>query len=149
MYNDLYNKVVIVTGVSGQLGGLFTEALSQLGAKVVGIDLNVPSNLSLAEFYQIDISDEQKVKKMFKSKFFDSNSIYGLVNNAGYSIFTDFKSRTHAEFTKTIEANLWGPFLLIREFANYCSKFDAKKSIPWKPIVNISSIYSLISPDLS
>lgn len=143
---DLNEKYIVLTGASGQLGSAISKDLNNSGAKVIGIDLNLPNNDNFYDFFQIDISNEIEIKSFFNSNTIKSNQIYGLVNNAGYSIFNDLETRTKNEFMQTLETNLWGPFLMTREFANLVNTSDVENQY-CRSIVNISSIYGVVSPD--
>ncbi len=78
MFRDTYkNKKVLVTGNTGFKGSWLTLWLLSLGAKVVGISKDIPTNPSLFEslelekkitHYPTDIFDDKKVKKIFKDE---------------------------------------------------------------------------------
>ena len=146
MFEDLAGKKIIVTGASGQVGEALSLKLHELGARVIGFDLEDSSENCFFDFVRVDIGDESSIKKAFGSKIFQHRDLYGLVNNAGYSVFTEFEIRSKEEFFKTLEINLWGPFMLIREFSS--SIDPAVGTSAWRSIVNISSIYGIVSPDL-
>ena len=60
------------------------------------------------------------------------------------SFFNPFEKRTEEELNNTINVNLKGTFYLIKNFSKY-----SKRSNSIKKIINLSSIYSVISPDPS
>jgi CDP-glucose 4,6-dehydratase len=75
MFNNIYkNKKVIITGHTGFKGSWLTSWLIKLGAKVVGISHEIPTEpsmfekLSLSEKitdYQFDVRDSEKLKEVF------------------------------------------------------------------------------------
>jgi len=145
MFDDLAGKKIIVTGASGQVGEALSLKLHGLGAQVIGFDLKAPSVDCFLDFFKVDICDEKSIKDSFRSLLFQNTEVHGLVNNAGYSIFTDTEIRTKEEFFKTLETNLWAPFLFTREFCKL-STTEIETST-WRSIVNVSSIYGILSPD--
>jgi NAD(P)-dependent dehydrogenase (short-subunit alcohol dehydrogenase family) len=145
MCEDLVGKKIIVTGASGQIGGALSLKLHNLGAHVIGFDLEDSSEDCFFDFLRVDISDEASITKAFQSKIFRHNPLYGLVNNAGYSVFSDFGIRSKEDFLRTLEINLWAPFILIREFCKFLN--PPLNSSAWRSIVNVSSVYGLVSPD--
>ena len=57
------NKIVLITGCSGQIGREITRLYLSLGAKVYGFDLN-PLKLKNKNFFfiNIDITNQKKIK---------------------------------------------------------------------------------------
>lgn len=145
MFCELSGKAIIVTGANGQVGRVLSLKLHELGVKVIGLDIVESSENHFFEFFKVDVSDEVAIKKVFDSRVLQDLEPYGLVNNAGYSIFSDFQLRSKEDFFRTLEVNLWAPFLLTREF----SRLNEKSESPpiWRSIVNVASIYGMLSPD--
>ncbi len=138
--NAFKNKVVLVTGCSGQLGVSICKMYLSFGSKVIGIDNN--SNKIKNKnfiFEKIDISvknhTELVIKKIIKKK----GNIDILINNAGYSIFTPFTKRTSDEIDKVIGSNLKGTLNMILS----ATKLSKKKL----NILNIASIYGVKIPN--
>ena len=90
MFCELNGKAVIVTGANGQVGRVLSLKLHEVGVKVIGLDIVESSENCFFEFLKVDVSDEEAVKRVFDSKVLQDLEPYGLVNNAGYSIFPDF-----------------------------------------------------------
>lgn len=150
MFEDLKGKGILVTGAAGQLGLELSRLLSDLGSKVIGVDVAEPTENCFHEFFKLDLTNEWSVDDLFMSKVFQEIAIHGLVNNAGYSVFSHFEERTRLEFFRTLEVNLWAPFVLLRAFSALPFLSVGKSDqVTWRSIVNVSSIYGQISPDFS
>jgi CDP-glucose 4,6-dehydratase len=74
MKNIFKDKVVLITGHTGFKGGWLSIWLAQLGAKVVGISIDIPTtpsifkDLTLSDHlidYRVDICDSNSVKEVF------------------------------------------------------------------------------------
>ena len=73
-FNVFKNKTVIITGHTGFKGSWLSFWLKTLGAKIIGISINIPTKPSLFEIivgkkhiksYRCDIKNFLKVKKLF------------------------------------------------------------------------------------
>jgi gluconate 5-dehydrogenase len=92
-------------------------------------------------FYKCDITKERNVNKIFNLIFNRFKKIDILINNAAKAIFDPFEKRNTKDLDDVINVNLKGTVYCINSFSKFSSN-NAKRNI-----VNISSIYSLISPD--
>ena len=134
-------KKVVITGANGQLGQAFiVHLLKKEKYKIYAIDVefsnqNVSSDF--LEYINIDITDELKVVNFYKSL----KSIDILINNARIGVFTPFEDRTVDEFTKVVDVNMKGAFLMCREAIKLMKPKREGK------IVNIGSIYGMVSSD--
>lgn len=138
-------KTVLVTGATGQIGQTICRALVELGAVVIGADIKLNENKMLQDnnisYLPLDITNKQSVKDVFSKLYRDYGSIDVLINNAGVSCFEPFEDRTEKSFDWVTDVNLKGTFFCIQEYFNHQKKIDKGN------IVNIASIYGLISPD--
>ena len=139
----LQNKKIIITGCSGQLGTCLSETFLKLGCTVIGLDIKEPNkkNKSKYFFYKLDISNSKENSITFNKIFKKFKKIDCLVNNAGVAVFEPFTKRSDRDLDWVTNINLKSYFYSIKNFY----KLSDKKSI--KSIINISSIYSIISPD--
>ncbi len=155
---DVSKEIIIITGSSGQLGSEYSECFVSQGCKVIGIDIkNSDQNLKLEKsnknfkFLQGDITDKnQLIALLDKIK-----SIYGppsvLINNAGIDSppgssaeeTGPFENYPEQSWDKVLDVNLKGTFLTCQVFGSDMA--DSGKG----SIINISSIYGLVSPDQS
>ena len=150
---DIYGKVVVLTGCNGQLGESFANYLLNSGAKVFGIDLKPSSQIQNPNFiyFSSDITKTESLKKALLKcvEVFSYPTV--LINNAAIDTppgsnsndtgpFEDFSDDT---LTKVIDVNIKG-------LVNCCKVFGKSMSENKDgSIINISSIYGLVSPDQS
>ena len=144
---DISHHTVIVTGANGQLGIRICKYLIELGAKVLAIDvcdenLKKIKNKNL-RLFKFDISNENEVNDFYYSLKKNKIIPSGLINNAAVSFFSHFRNRSVEQLDNTYSVNLKGQILLIKEF------FKSKKLTFYKKIINISSLYGIVSPNFS
>lgn len=146
MDNNIFNlkgKIVVVTGSNGQLGSSICEFFLNIGSVVIGIDLNDNKKNNLVKFYNLDIVNSKNVESVFKTIFNEFGRIDVLINNAGVSTFEPFENRSEEKFDWVMDVNLKGSFNCIQSFVNLFDINSQDKS----SIINIASMYGLISPD--
>ena len=149
---DLNNKVVLITGGYGYLGKAITESLLFHGASVyvLGRDeskfletfsislLNYPSKLF---FQYCDVSVPESISDAFNTIFNRTNKINILINNAFYTQGQSAHKINDIDWVAGIEGTLGTVFKCIREIIPYYLKCNSGK------IINVSSMYGVISPD--
>lgn len=104
---------ILITGASRGLGANFAKVLANDGFRIIGIGRNrinlekVISNLPNQQlnhhFFELDITDENYVKKQLS----DLN-LYGLINNAGIANTKLLHKETYSELSNIIDTNLLG-----------------------------------------
>ena len=143
-FYGLKNKKIIITGSSGQLGSEFVKAFLSFGSIVICIDIKKLKKFSHNNFYfyKADVSKFHQNKIIFNKIFKKHKKINCLINNAGVAVFSPFQKRTEKELDFVIDINLKSYFYSIQNFEKYFINKRSKANI-----INISSIYSLISPD--
>lgn len=156
---DVSQEIVVITGVSGQLGGEYAKVFLQRGARVVGLDI-LPSagSNSMAQnfpkhyfFHTASVTD----KVSLQDALIEIEARFGiptvLVNNAAIDSPPSappeengpFEDYPEASWDKVIDVNLKGPYLC-------CQVFGAAMAKAGKgSIINIASIYGVVSPDQS
>ncbi len=135
-------KVAVITGNEGKIGKKIENLFLSLGCKVYGIDLK-KNNKSKNTFVG-DISDNNFIEECLEKIIKKEKRIDIIINNAGISYFTPFYKRTDKEINKTIKSNISGIINIIKNYYLLHRKNNLKKC----RIINISSIYGLVSPDL-
>lgn len=143
---DLSNKVVWVTGATGQLGKEICRSFDQADARVYGTDKVInPERLIHSEgitYIKSDITDKASVAETCERIYYDCGRIDVLINNAGVSCFEPFEERPEESFDWVMDVNLKGTFFCIQAYVNKTRKHKATGSV-----VNVASMYGLISPD--
>jgi 3-oxoacyl-[acyl-carrier protein] reductase len=112
MYSDLKNKVVIVTGAAGGIGGAFAEELKKREVKVYGTDI---SGRNGEYFFQGDITDQSFINHIVDEIMKKEGRIDVLVNSAGIYLRTPVKDITKQEWERLMDINLTSVFLLTQK----------------------------------
>ncbi|MBR0672833.1 SDR family oxidoreductase [Neoroseomonas soli] len=114
----LRDRVVIVTGGGGGIGGATCRRFAEAGAKVAVFDINLPAAEATvaaiaaaggtARAFACDITDHAAVVASVAGAEAALGAIGALVNNAGWDVFRLFKDSDPAEWQKLIAINLVG-----------------------------------------
>lgn len=153
---DIYNlkdENVLITGAAGQLGSMLVDAILKCGARVAALDVSKKVLEQKAASMQwdsksvllleADIRRKEDIKSAFNSAVQEFGWIHHLVNNAGVNVFEPYQERTEESLDWVMGVNLKGTFFCIQEFLRLKEQdMDARGSI-----VNIASLYGVISPD--
>ena len=158
---DLTGRVALVTGAAGFLGGHFAEALAEMGAVPVVLDLD-PLAVSAAverlrlqgydaRGWPLDITSVEQVKQTIGEIAQACQRIDVLVNGAafamknlqggGASFFAPFEEYEQRLWQVSLDVNLTGTFL-VTQAVGAIMKAQRRGSI-----VNIASDVAVISPD--
>lgn len=147
-------KVALVTGAALGIGRAACFLLAREGATAVVTDISklngkkvveeIRSSGGKAEFWHLNVTDENEVKAVFAAVNTRFGRLDVLVNNAGIAgVNKPTHEITEEEWDKVLGVNVKGVF------------FCTKHAIPLMQkgrggsIINISSIYGLVgSPDL-
>ena len=133
-------KVFIISGTSSGIGKACAEALLELEAQVIGMDIN-PATIGSEGYnhFQVDITDEKVILDAINQIDKIHGRIDGLANCAGiYANSKPFYALSAEEWNKVIATNLTGVFLLSKHAAQKMIRHQCGK------IVNISCIRSRI-----
>ncbi|MDP2265466.1 MAG: SDR family oxidoreductase [Thiobacillus sp.] len=154
---DVSREIVLVTGVSGQLGGEYAKAFLERGARVVGLDVQ-PSvgNDALAARFQenyLFCSADVTAKISLQQALDQIVSKFGtptvLINNAAIDSPPSappeengpFEEYPESSWNKVMDVNLKGTYLS-------CQIFGSAMAAKGKgSIINVASIYGMVSPD--
>ncbi|GIW98241.1 MAG: glucose 1-dehydrogenase [Pirellulaceae bacterium] len=115
---NLEGKVALVTGAARGIGAACAEALAGAGAHVVINDINPPDEVierivaagGKASPAIGDVSDRQFAEQAVAQTVREHGRLDILVTNAAYSDRRLFYEADLAEFEKTIDVCMWGPF---------------------------------------
>jgi len=143
---NLHNKNVLVTGATGQLGNEICKAYLEAGAYVIGADLDLSKKHMIKseriEYLKMDIRKKVSVTNNFKEIYSRLGRVDILINNAGVSVFEPFTERPEESFDWVMDVNLKGTFFCIQAYAKYLKEKGQNGNI-----VNIASLYGMVSPD--
>lgn len=156
----LRDRVVVVTGGLGQLGRRFAASLVEHGARVAVVDVRGDS-ADAAEVFGADVPADrvlcvggditrkaslEEALRRIESAW---ETPWGLVNNAALDSPPDapaaengpFEDYPESSWDRVMEVNLKGTFLASQVFGGRMAERGQGS------IVNISSIYGVVSPD--
>lgn len=154
---DVSREIVLITGVSGQLGGEYAKAFLQRGAHVVGLDMrpSVGSDALARDypenyfFCMADVTDKTTLQDALAEveKRLGAPSV--LVNNAAIDSPPSappeengpFEEYPEASWDKVMDVNLKGVYHCCQVFGTAMAKAGNGS------IINIASIYGVVSPD--
>lgn len=148
---QIKDSVILITGAAGQLGQATTNAAIESGAKLVCLDLCIEALNEASEknkwgdnviLAHADIVNENSIQEAINHGLEKFGVIDALINNAGVSVFEPWQERTEEDFDWVTSVNLKGSFLCMKEYLKYLIRSKHSGSI-----VNIASVYGVISPD--
>jgi len=143
MYEDLKNKVAIITGARRGMGKSHAIKLAKAGAKVVVSDISqeecqlvvdeIKKNGGEAIAVKCDVTKKEEVEAMVRAAVDKWGKVDILVNNAGICQFKPFLELTEEEWDLTLNINLKGYFL--------CAQASAKEMVKQKSgvMINVAS----------
>lgn len=148
MEKEFENKTIVITGATGGVGNAAVEKFTELGAKVLMIDVNKEIGTELkdrlikegkkAEFFPCDVSSEKSWERVVQSIRDNHQTINGLFNCAGI-----FKIRTIFDTSE----ELWDQTMCVNAKSVFFGiKHIGKIMVEQKSgsIVNMSSIASFL-----
>lgn len=144
MFDDLKNKVVIITGARQGMGRAHALKFAEQGSKVVVSDISkedcekvvneIKQEGGEAMAVKCDVTQKQEIETMVEKAVAEWGRVDVLVNNAGIAQFQSFLEMSEEQWDKTIDINLKGYFL--------CAQAAARQMAEQKSgaIVNIASV---------
>jgi 3-oxoacyl-[acyl-carrier protein] reductase len=141
----LKNKICLVTGGSRGIGRSIVKRLSKDGAHVIFTYVQdkiaaencikeISKTNSNIQFFQMDVSDRESVKKAILSINKNIDHIDVLVNNAGINKPEDFDKITDDDWDNVVNVNLKGPFIVTQEALSLLKKSNNAS------VINIGSV---------
>lgn len=163
MVPDLFSvqdKIIVITGGLGQLGRQFSQALVERGAKVAVFDVRTypaivaerfgegAKNPNL-RFYEVDITRRESIEVATRQVVAGWGAPHGLVNNAALDSPPNapaaetgpFETYPEGSWDRVMEVNVKGTFLCCQVIGGEMAEAGRGS------IINIASIYGLVSPD--
>ncbi|MBR6838288.1 MAG: SDR family NAD(P)-dependent oxidoreductase, partial [Alphaproteobacteria bacterium] len=114
---DLKNKVVLITGATGGIGGAIAQQMKNAGATVVVTGRNLEKLSSFDDSFikiQSDLSVEGAAEKLISDTIEKAGRIDILVNNAGITADTLMMRMSDEQFDNVINTNLRATFKMCR-----------------------------------
>jgi meso-butanediol dehydrogenase / (S,S)-butanediol dehydrogenase / diacetyl reductase len=121
------DRVVIVTGGAGGIGGAACRAIAAEGGKVVVADLDadaaravaqaIGSDGGTAESIGVDVTDREQVRAMIRTAVDAFGELNVIFNNAGMNRPRAFMEVDEANFEEIVRVNTWGVILCTQEAA--------------------------------
>jgi NAD(P)-dependent dehydrogenase (short-subunit alcohol dehydrogenase family) len=144
MFDDLNNKVGIITGGNGRLGKTFAQGLAARN-RIHLFDLQPDCDFAGGNivYHQLDIVREAAISAAVNEIAAGEGRIDFLVNNAALQITHPFETMTVDDFRRSIEVNLNGAYVCIRAVTK--GMIERKSG----NIVNIGSTHGIVSADPS
>ncbi len=139
--NDTKQKTVLVTGANRGIGLEVCRQLGKLGHHIFlsarhrekgekAVANLIDENIR-ADFIQMDVADEESIKKAAKEFGKKSEKLDVLINNAAILKDTEITKMTTKELVNVLDINVFGAFVVIREFLLFMDKGSR--------IINVSS----------
>ncbi len=144
---SLKDKVSVVTGGYGHLGKGITEGLMEAGSKVIVAGRSNEKYKKIFDlkeyifFIEMDVSSTNSINKALSQIYNNFGHIDILINNAFYLKGNSPEEMSDEEWNYGIDGTLNSVFRCIREAIPYMKKNDKGN------IINISSMYGVLSPD--
>ena len=154
---SLEGKISIVTGACGQLGGEYVRALLDAGSKVAAFDMSLENpkgrlkdirskNLMLVK---ADVTKRPSIEKGLKAVLTGFGKPNVLINNAAIDTPPGetsleaglFENYPEKSWQKAMDVNLKGVLLCCQVIGGHMARYKTGS------IINISSIYGMLSPD--
>jgi|SRR5581483_11262525 NAD(P)-dependent dehydrogenase (short-subunit alcohol dehydrogenase family) len=157
---DVQDRVIVVTGGLGQLGSQFTRALVERGARVAVFDVSADEAVIQQRFAKdlpreqllcvaVDVTQRTSVEAGLAQVTARWGTPFGLVNNAALDSPPNapveengpFETYPDASWDQVMAVNVKGVFHCCQVIGGAMAQAGRGS------IINISSIYGLVSPD--
>jgi NAD(P)-dependent dehydrogenase (short-subunit alcohol dehydrogenase family) len=154
---DVAGEVVVVTGAAGQLGLQYCRAFLERGARAVGLDLKPSAGVAVLEkdyperflFQATDVTQRASLDAALAATRQRMGTPSVLINNAAIdsppsapaSENGPFEDYPDESWDRVMDVNVKGVYLCCKVFG--AAMAEAGKG----SIINISSIYGVVSPD--
>jgi 3(or 17)beta-hydroxysteroid dehydrogenase len=136
---DLKEKIVLVTGAAGAIGGAVAAAVRNAGGTAIVTDLAGRAGIDMA----LDVTAEAEWRRVIGAIEQKQSRLDGLVNAAGIAAFGSIEKTDYETWRRVLSINLDGTFLGCK----YAFPLLRKKG---GSIVNLSSVLGLIGgPNLA
>ena len=142
---SLNGKNAIVIGGAGGIGEAIAQGLVVQGASVAIASRNIDNLYQTAGeieketgkkvmIYQVDVTDDESIKKLVSNVIEEMGKIDILVNSMGFNIKSSCLDYPMDKFDMLMQVNVRGVMMCCKEFANEMVKQKSGK------IINVSSV---------
>jgi len=156
----LKGRVAVITGGAWHIGAAMAEALAELGAKIVILDISLESCLPVCERISkeyavetlplsVNLAQEEHIRMVPDAVVNKFGRLDILVNCAAFvgnsklkGWITPFEEQSADTWKRALDVNLTAPFVLTQA----CT--PALKESGNGSVINIASIYGLVGPDM-
>jgi len=147
-------KIILITGCNGYISNVIIKKLKNKNFLFIGCDLQASNdkkslntiNNGLDIYYKCDISKESQISKLFKNFEIKKTFPTILINNAAIDSVPVIGVKNEKfdvnDFDLIYRVNVRAPII----FSKFCIENWEKNKQKGK-IINITSIYSIVSPD--
>lgn len=155
----LDNKLILLTGAAGRFGRAILQGLLDAGAKPIMVGRSMDRLEKAVEactgegrddcrLFECDIADAAERTQLVEwlNEHFDA--LHGIVNNAYSGRTGHLSTITENDFSDATNMNLVAPFELTRSCLGLLEEAN-RKTGQTSSVVNISSMYGVVSPDPS
>ncbi len=117
------NKNIVVTGVTGGIGGKLASEIIRLGGNVCGVSRKVmkrddfPAGEGSFKHYECDLSDLAGIKEIAKKINGESGPVDGLVHCAGIEITAPLHLNDYEKYFSMFRVNTFAAFELVKHFS--------------------------------
>jgi NAD(P)-dependent dehydrogenase (short-subunit alcohol dehydrogenase family) len=145
---DLDGRVAVVTGGLGQLGSVYVSGLADRGMRVAVFDTATGEVPGGARAFAVDITDRSAIEDATREVESEWGIPHLLVNNAALDSPPDapaeevgpFESYPESSFDEVMDVNVKGTVLCCQVVGGAMARAGRGS------IVNVSSVYGLLSP---
>ncbi|HXG76427.1 MAG TPA: SDR family oxidoreductase [Gaiellaceae bacterium] len=145
---DLSGRIGVVTGGLGQLGSVYVEGLTARGMRIAVFDVAAGDVPQGARAFQVDVTDRAALAEAAAAVEAEWGVPHLLVNNAALDSPPDapaeevgpFETYPESSFDAVMDVNVKGTFLCCQVVGAAMAR-EGRGSI-----VNVSSVYGLLSP---
>jgi len=149
IFSDLKNKVVVITGGYGYLGEAMTNILLEYGSKVYVLarskkkfDNRFEQKNSSVFFQETDVSCSKSIEKSINFIGEKEGRVDVLINNAYFGVANHPEKMTSEEWRDGIDGGVNQFFDCIKSVIPFLKLSENGK------IINVSSMYGIVVPDL-
>lgn len=145
---ELSGRVAVVTGGMGQLGRVYAAGLAGRGMRVATFDIAPGDASDGVRAFEVDITDRAAIEEALRGIESEWGIPHVLINNAGLDSPPDapveevgpFEDYPEASFDAVMDVNVKGTLLCCQAVGGAMAR-EGRGSI-----VNVSSVYGLLSP---